>query len=118
MALAPFEDSNQPRHQPAQRFCWTQAKGLSYLHANSKEPDQTGWMSRLICLCWECHFVGFVSSLLIFLCFLNRIYIKKVRKFPEYGVDINMDKRSLKNAMDKAFHELKSVKLDSIGQER
>ena len=47
-----------------------------------------------------------------------RIYIKKVRKFPEYAVDIHMEKRGLKNAMDKAFHELKSAKLDVIGQER
>ena len=50
--------------------------------------------------------------------YFDRIYIKKVRKFPEYAVDVNMDKRGLKNAMDKAFHELKSVRLESIGQER
>ena len=41
-----------------------------------------------------------------------------MRKFPEYAVDIHMEKRGLKNAMDKAFHELKSAKLDVIGQER
>ncbi|KAL3884171.1 hypothetical protein ACJMK2_030391 [Sinanodonta woodiana] len=47
-----------------------------------------------------------------------RIYIKKVRKFPEFAVDMDLDKKSLKNAMDKAFHELKQHGLDSIGQER
>ncbi|KAK3609146.1 hypothetical protein CHS0354_032673 [Potamilus streckersoni] len=47
-----------------------------------------------------------------------RIYIKKVRKFPDFAVDMDLDKKSLKNAMDKAFHELKQHGLDSIGQER
>ena len=62
--------------------------------------------------------VQLIYVYLFFFFFLDRIYIKKVRKFPEYAVDITMDKRGLKNAMDKAFHELKSVKLDMIGQER
>ena len=28
------------------------AKDPSFLHADSKNSDQTGWMPRLICLCW------------------------------------------------------------------
>ncbi|KAK3096922.1 hypothetical protein FSP39_004786 [Pinctada imbricata] len=47
-----------------------------------------------------------------------RIYIKKVRKFPEYAVDMNLDKKAMKTDMDKAFHELKSQNLQTIGQER
>ncbi|KAJ8314459.1 hypothetical protein KUTeg_006609 [Tegillarca granosa] len=47
-----------------------------------------------------------------------QIYIKKVKKFPEYAVDLNIDKKSLKTAMDKAFHELKHRGTDGIGQER
>ncbi|XP_052807194.1 calcium-responsive transcription factor-like isoform X1 [Mya arenaria] len=47
-----------------------------------------------------------------------RIYIKKVRKFPEFKIDPNMDKRSAKVAMDKAFHKLKQHNLEKIGQDR
>ncbi|KAK7480199.1 hypothetical protein BaRGS_00028584 [Batillaria attramentaria] len=47
-----------------------------------------------------------------------RIYIKKVRKFPEYAVDLRQDKKLLRIAMDKAFHELRERQLDGWGQER
>lgn len=47
-----------------------------------------------------------------------RIYIKKVKKFPQYAVDLSIDKKTLKLAMDKAFHELKQRGFDDIGQER
>ncbi|BFZ24855.1 hypothetical protein BsWGS_27894 [Bradybaena similaris] len=47
-----------------------------------------------------------------------RIYIKKVRKFPSYAVNLNMDKKSIRLAMDKAFHELREQGLDSWGEER
>ncbi|XP_025098568.1 calcium-responsive transcription factor-like isoform X1 [Pomacea canaliculata] len=47
-----------------------------------------------------------------------RIYIKKVRKFPNYSVDLQQDKKSLRMAMDKAFHELRERRLDAWGQER
>ena len=48
------------------------AKGLSFLHADSEDSDQTGRMLRLI---WvftgrTCHFVGFVMRRL-FLCILS-----------------------------------------------
>ena len=39
------------------------AKDPSFLHADSKDSDQTGRMPRLICLCWaHSYFVGFVMS--------------------------------------------------------
>ncbi|OWF37566.1 calcium-responsive transcription factor-like [Mizuhopecten yessoensis] len=47
-----------------------------------------------------------------------RIYIKKVKKFPQYAVDLSIDKKTLKLAMDKAFHELKQRGFDDIGHER
>ncbi|XP_052236823.1 calcium-responsive transcription factor-like isoform X2 [Dreissena polymorpha] len=47
-----------------------------------------------------------------------RIYIKKVRKFPEFRIDPNLDKRAAKIAMDKAFHALKQQNIDKIGQDR
>ncbi|XP_041352551.1 calcium-responsive transcription factor-like [Gigantopelta aegis] len=48
-----------------------------------------------------------------------RIYIKKVKKFPDYAVDVNVDKRTLKGAMDKAFQELKERGIpDGYGEER
>ena len=34
--------------------------GLSFLHANSEDSDQTGWMPGLIYAGRTCHFVGFV----------------------------------------------------------
>ena len=45
------------------------AKDPSFLHADREDPDQTGWMPRLI---WvfarrTCHFVGFVMRRLILL---------------------------------------------------
>lgn len=47
-----------------------------------------------------------------------RIYIKKVKKFPLYKVDLNLDKKALKAAMDKAFHALKQQNIEKIGQDR
>lgn len=47
-----------------------------------------------------------------------RIYIKKVKKFPEFAVDINMDRKALKITMDKAFSDLKEHGFQGIGQER
>lgn len=46
-----------------------------------------------------------------------RIYIKKVKKFPDFAVDMTLDKKSLKISMDKSFQDLKSADL-AIGQER
>ena len=50
--------------------------------------------------------------------FWSRIYIKKVRKFPSYAVDLSLDKKSVRMEMDKAFHELREQGLDAWGQER
>ena len=47
-----------------------------------------------------------------------RIYIKKVRKFPTYAVKLDQDKKSIRLAMDKAFHELREQGLDAWGEER
>ncbi|XP_022238317.1 calcium-responsive transcription factor-like [Limulus polyphemus] len=47
-----------------------------------------------------------------------RIYIKKVKKFPEYKVDPNLEKKSLHVAMEKAFVELKAAGIDGHGEER
>ncbi|XP_076445507.1 calcium-responsive transcription factor-like [Babylonia areolata] len=48
-----------------------------------------------------------------------RIYIKRVRKFPEYAVDLRQDKKALRSAMDKAFHELREQRVESWpGSER
>ncbi|KAK7108703.1 calcium-responsive transcription factor-like [Littorina saxatilis] len=47
-----------------------------------------------------------------------RIYIKRVRKFPEYAVDLRQDKKVLRMAMDKAFHELRERRLEGMGVER
>ena len=42
------------------------AKGPSFLHADSKDSDQTGRTPRLICLRWaHTHFLGFVTRWLI-----------------------------------------------------
>ncbi|RUS75636.1 hypothetical protein EGW08_016607 [Elysia chlorotica] len=47
-----------------------------------------------------------------------RIYIKKVRKFPTYAVKLDQDKKNIRLAMDKAFHELREQGLDAWGEER
>jgi len=47
-----------------------------------------------------------------------RIYIKKVRKFPEFKIDMNLEKRTAKLLMDKAFHGLKQQNIEKIGQDR
>ncbi|KAL4232759.1 hypothetical protein ACF0H5_007447 [Mactra antiquata] len=47
-----------------------------------------------------------------------RIYIKKVRKFPEFKIDTSLDKKAMKISMDKAFHCLKQQNVDKIGQDR
>lgn len=53
------------------------------------------------------------------ICLLTcRIYIKKVRKFLEYQVDLNSDKKSLKLSMDKAFQLLKERGFSNFGHER
>ncbi len=46
-----------------------------------------------------------------------RIYIKKVRKFPEYGVPTEpiADKRTVKQEQEKAFQSLKNQNLESGG---
>ena len=53
-------------------------------------------------------------------CHGYRIYIKKVKKFHECSVDVNQDKKTLKQAMDRAFGLLKERALDApgFGQER
>lgn len=53
-----------------------------------------------------------------FVCEYFRIYIKKVRKFPEYKIDPGLDKKVMKSAMDKAFHALKQQNIEKIGQDR
>ena len=50
--------------------------------------------------------------------FSIRIYVKRVKKFPEYTVDLTQDKKNLKIEMDRAFHELKQNGFNGIGQER
>lgn len=50
--------------------------------------------------------------------FFARIYIKKVRKFPEFSVDSEMDKKQLKAAMDDAFHSLKESNVEKMGEDR
>ena len=49
--------------------------------------------------------------------FFYRIYIKKVTKFPEFGVDMNLDKKELKNAMDRSFMDIRN-KGTKGGEER
>ena len=53
----PGEESDQS----SQCAEWV-AKDTSFLHADSEDADQTGWMPRLICVFagHTCHFVGFV----------------------------------------------------------
>ena len=48
MACAPSEDSDQPVHLLNLRVF---AVCPTFLHAESKDTDQTGQMPRLICLC-------------------------------------------------------------------
>ncbi|XP_013420859.1 calcium-responsive transcription factor [Lingula anatina] len=49
-----------------------------------------------------------------------RIYIKKVKKFPEFAVDVNQDKKTMKQMMDKTFQELKKRGRDweTLGHDR
>ena len=53
------------------------AKDPSFLHADSEDSDQTGWMPRLIRVFAgrTCHFVGFVMRWLI--CFAMKLTITK-----------------------------------------
>ena len=58
ITFTPHEDSGQPGHPLSQ---WV-AEDPMFLHADSEDSDQTGWMSRLI---WvfvgrKGHFVGLV----------------------------------------------------------
>jgi len=41
-----------------------------------------------------------------------------VRKFPEFSVDSEMDKKQLKTAMDDAFHSLKESNIEKMGEDR
>lgn len=50
-----------------------------------------------------------------------RIYIKKVKKFPEFQVDVNEDKKMMSLAMNRAFSELKLYEKNDfvgLGEER
>ena len=77
VACALPEDTDQPGHLPSLfrvfTVCLKSAKGLSYLHANSKDSDQTGQMSRLICVFagGSCNIVGFVILQLIYFALLH-----------------------------------------------
>ena len=55
------------------------AKDLSFLHADSEDSDQTGWMPRLI---WV--FAGHTLILLILSCCGSSNWIKKVDKTPKH----------------------------------
>ena len=50
MACAPSEDSDQPGHPPSliRVFAWAQweAKGQSFLHADSEDSSQTGRIAQ------------------------------------------------------------------------
>ena len=64
------------------------AMGLSFLHADSKDSDQTGRMSRLVRVFAgrTCHFVGFVTMRLIWSSnFMKRLnFLLAEAKTPEY----------------------------------
>ena len=67
----PSEESDQPGHWPSliRAFAvrsWV-VKDPMFLHADSEDSDQTGWMLRLIWVFAGCtgHFVGFVMLWLI-----------------------------------------------------
>lgn len=47
-----------------------------------------------------------------------RIYVKKVRKFPEYAIPVNARKRELKHMMDSSFNALKRNGFSSGGEDR
>lgn len=47
-----------------------------------------------------------------------RIYIKKVRKFPEFAIKCEVDKKLLKAQMDNAFQALKDNLGEQQGHER
>ncbi|XP_067951100.1 calcium-responsive transcription factor-like [Watersipora subatra] len=47
-----------------------------------------------------------------------RIYVKKVRKFPEYGIPPNLKKRELKHMMDNSFNALKRAGFQDKGEDR
>lgn len=51
-------------------------------------------------------------------CSIDRIYVKKIIKFPQYQVDPTLDKKSLHAAMAKAFQMLKETGLSASGIER
>ena len=74
MACAPSKDSDQPVHPPSltRIFAVPQwvAKDPSFLHADSEDSDQTGWMPRLI---WV--FAERTVILLVLSCGGSNIYI-------------------------------------------
>ena len=49
-----------------------------------------------------------------------RIYIKRVKKFPTFRVDMTSDKKTQKFNMEKAFNALKEIDVNNqgIGQDR
>jgi len=47
-----------------------------------------------------------------------RIYVKKVRKFLDCTVDINVDKKQLKVEMDRAFQSIKDCYTERLGHDR
>lgn len=47
-----------------------------------------------------------------------RIYVKKVRKFPQYAVPMRSDRKYVRMAMDRSFQELKAVGLQTHGEDR
>ena len=58
----PCAKTDQPGHPPSDQSSLHNAKDTSFLHADSEDSDQNGWMPRLICLrwahkplCWFCH---------------------------------------------------------------
>ena len=50
--------------------------------------------------------------------FWRRIYVKKVKKFLEYAIDVNQDKKTVKMQMENAFDNLKKIEYRAPYQER
>lgn len=106
-------------------FYWNSGWKLDFSVMTLQNQNEYHWMFLLgpwCCekrLCWKetVKSASFVKSKSIEI-IIHRIYIKKVRKFPNYSVDLQQDKKSLRMAMDKAFHELRERRLDAWGQER
>lgn len=54
-------------------------------------------------------------KVLLFCC---RIYVKRVKKFPQFAVNPRLDKKSLHIAMAKSFQLLKEAGMNAPGVER